>query len=162
MTCPDRENELPEWGCDERAAGRPCEVRGVTSHDGPKPSADECRRPVSAAELESLVAGPPPFAPQSADERLLRCVSSGYLTHGCSCEAQVPAEVVVAAWERERAERRGDRFFRFAWRGEAWLAYGLRNGRVRGVYCPEHRAEREERTSIGRLTGRQPARALAA
>ena len=30
--------------------------------------------------------------------------------------------------------------------GEVWAAYGLKNGLVRGVYCPEHTAEREQRT----------------
>ncbi len=38
---------------------------------------------------------------------------------------------------------RGDRFFRFAWRGGAWLAFGLSGGCVRGVYCPAHSAQRE-------------------
>ena len=36
-------------------------------------------------------------------------------------------------------------FFHFAWRGDVWLAYGLASGRVRGVYCPAHRSEREQR-----------------
>jgi hypothetical protein len=40
-----------------------------------------------------------------------------------------------------------DQFFRFMWRGAEWLAYGLRDGRVRGVYCPEHNAQRSERRS---------------
>jgi hypothetical protein len=82
--------------------------------------------------------------------RPLRCVSSGYLSDGCSCEASIPASVVTAAWAQElkRAGARGDRFFRFAWHGGVWLAYGLQDGRVRGVYCPSHSAERDERSSL--------------
>lgn len=81
-------------------------------------------------------------APDSA----LRCVSSGYLGDGCSCRARVPAAVASAAW-REELERGRlcEGFFHFAWRGDVWLAYGLASGRVRGVYCPEHRSEREQR-----------------
>jgi hypothetical protein len=83
--------------------------------------------------------------------RVLRCVASGYLSHGCSCDAAVPAEAVVAAWARERRSHRGDRFFSFRWNDETWLAFGLRNGLVRGVYCPEHRAQRFEHESLERL-----------
>jgi hypothetical protein len=59
---------------------------------------------------------------------------------------RIPARTVAAAWRRE-LEVGGARagFFHFDWRGEAWLAYGLPDGRVRGVYCPAHRAQREER-----------------
>lgn len=76
----------------------------------------------------------------------LRCVSSGYLGDGCSCRARVPAAVAGAAW-RDELERGPmcEGFFHFAWRGDVWLAYGLASGRVRGVYCPEHRCEREQR-----------------
>jgi hypothetical protein len=78
--------------------------------------------------------------------RLLRCVSSGYLSDGCSCSSRVPAAVVAAAWrsELERGRQR-DGFFHFAWRAGTWLAYGLPDGTVRGVYCPAHRAERVQR-----------------
>jgi hypothetical protein len=81
----------------------------------------------------------------AALDRPLRCVSSGYLTDGCSCRSSIPASVVTAAWggERERSGAHGDRFFHFPWRGDVWLAYGLKNGRVRGVYCPSHSAERD-------------------
>jgi hypothetical protein len=77
----------------------------------------------------------------------LRCVSSGYLANGCSCSASIPAEVVAAVWERElaRGGDRGDRFFRIAWQEDVWLAFGLQDGGVRGVYCPSHSAERDER-----------------
>jgi hypothetical protein len=85
-----------------------------------------------------------PTAPGNSHDELLRCVSSGYLADGCSCQATVPARVVSAAWARQlqRAPAREDQFFRFAWRDGQWLAYGLRDGRVRGVYCPEHSARR--------------------
>jgi hypothetical protein len=80
-------------------------------------------------------------------DETLRCVSSGYMSHGCSCLASVPAEVVAAAWAREQQERLGgDRLFHFAWRGEVWLAFGVLGGGVRGVYCPEHAAQRTERS----------------
>ncbi|MGD0455496.1 MAG: hypothetical protein ABSB69_18070 [Solirubrobacteraceae bacterium] len=79
---------------------------------------------------------------------MLRCVSSGYLADGCSCQTTVPASVASAAWAREleRAPAREDQFFSFLWRGGEWLSYGLRDGRVRGVYCPEHCARRAERS----------------
>jgi hypothetical protein len=82
-------------------------------------------------------------------DRLLRCVYSGYLSDGCSCRTAIPASVISAAWahELDSAPEREDGFFRFAWRGGEWLAYGLRDGCVRGVYCPEHSAERAERSS---------------
>jgi hypothetical protein len=78
--------------------------------------------------------------------RPLQCVSSGYLSGGCSCRSSIPGDVVAAAWrdELERGRLHGG-FFHFAWRGGVWLAYGLPDGWVRGVYCPAHRAEREER-----------------
>ncbi len=84
---------------------------------------------------------------EPGSSRPLRCVSSGYLDHGRSCTLSVPSDVAGGAWRREleRSRERADRFFRFAWRGEVWLAYGLGNGCVRGVYCPSHSAQRDER-----------------
>jgi hypothetical protein len=98
-----------------------------------------------------------------APARPLRCVSSGYLSDGCSCEASIPASVAIVAWrqELERAGARGDRFFRFASHGGVWLAYGLRDGRVRGVYCPSHSAERDVRSSLGEPLESSSARELA-
>jgi len=83
------------------------------------------------------------------EDRPLRCVSSGYMSGGCSCRAVIPAGVVLAAWAREleRAVIPADRFFHFAWHGETWLAYGLAGGQIRGVYCPTHCAERDARTA---------------
>jgi hypothetical protein len=84
---------------------------------------------------------------KSPSDPPLRCVSSGYMADGCSCRATIPAGAVTDAWARERRSgAHGDRFFHFTWGGEVWAAYGLKNGLVRGVYCPEHTAERERRT----------------
>jgi hypothetical protein len=90
------------------------------------------------------------IVPGSRSTRPLRCVSSGYLSHGSSCPATIPTGVVAAAWAREltRTGVREDRFFHFSWCGGVWRAYGLHNGRIRGVYCPEHSAERHERALV--------------
>jgi hypothetical protein len=76
----------------------------------------------------------------------LQCVWTRHLTNDHRCRARVPARRVAGAWRRELelgVVRAG--FFQFDWRGEEWLAYGLPDGEVRGVYCPTHRAEREQR-----------------
>jgi hypothetical protein len=78
-------------------------------------------------------------------DRSLRCVWSSYPTYDRCCPAQVPAAVVSAAWGRELEHGHHEGFFHFSWRGGAWLAYGLADGGVRGVYCSAHRAEREQR-----------------
>jgi len=80
-------------------------------------------------------------------DRLLQCVSSGYLSGGCACRSSIPRDVATAAWsaELQRGGADADRFFNFTWRDGMWLAYGLPDGTVRGVYCPAHRAEREQR-----------------
>jgi hypothetical protein len=36
-------------------------------------------------------------------------------------------------------------FFYFAWRSGVWLAFGVQDGGVRGVYCPTHCSERDSR-----------------
>jgi len=76
----------------------------------------------------------------------LQCVSSGYLSGGGSCPRTIPAAAVITAWARELEKASGERFFHFAWGGGEWLAYGLPDGLVRGVYCPDHSAERDERS----------------
>ncbi len=83
------------------------------------------------------------------EDRPMQCVSSGYLSGGCSCDATIPAGVVTAAWAREleRTGERDSRFFNFTWQGAVWLAFGLADGQIRGVYCPTHRAERDARTA---------------
>jgi hypothetical protein len=57
-------------------------------------------------------------------------------------------DVVLKAWqaELEASGEREDRFFHFIWQGGVWRAYGLKDGRVRGVYCPSHNSERAERS----------------
>lgn len=77
------------------------------------------------------------------DGELLRCVWSNHPDHTLDCRACVPSDVVATAWMRE-TEDHGTRegFFYFSWNGGRWLAYGFRDRRVRGVYCPTHCAER--------------------
>jgi hypothetical protein len=76
----------------------------------------------------------------------LQCVSSGYMSDGCSCPQAIPARVVASAWaaELERGAVESG-FFHVPWRGHVWLAFGMADGEIRGVYCPTHRAEREAR-----------------
>ena len=78
-------------------------------------------------------------------ERSLRCVSSGYLANRCSCSESIPYHVVTAAWTRALSRGQAEGFFRVAWQEQVWLAYGLSDGNVRGVYCPDHSAERTRR-----------------
>jgi len=79
----------------------------------------------------------------------LRCVWTGDPVSGCSCTSSIPEGVVTAAWrhELEQDDVLADRFFRFTWENDVWLAYGLVDGGIRGVHCPAHRAERQERTA---------------
>jgi hypothetical protein len=88
------------------------------------------------------------ITPEAGLDEPLRCVSSGYLADGRSCQATVPSSIASAAWahELQHTPAREDQFFRFIWRGGDWLGYGLRDGRVRGVYCPEHSARRAQRS----------------
>ena len=104
----------------------------------------EARRETNVIELADARS-----SEQEHDDRPLRCVSSGYLSGGCSCPATVPAGVARAAWASTlaQAERPGSGFFNFAWQGATWLAFGLADGRIRGVYCPTHRAQRDARSA---------------
>jgi hypothetical protein len=80
-------------------------------------------------------------------ESPLRCVWSDVLD-GCSCHSRIPEAVVEAAWQRE-LEASGDheaRFFHLIHDGGVWQAYGLGDGRVRGVYCPSHNSQRAARS----------------
>jgi len=77
----------------------------------------------------------------------LRCVWSGSVD-GCSCKSRINRDVVAQAWQRE-LDASGDteaRFFHFIWDGGVWMAYGLADGEVRGVYCPSHNNQRAERS----------------
>lgn len=78
-----------------------------------------------------------------ANGELLRCVWSNHPDHTQDCRACIPSEVVERAWRREvREYGTPEGFFYFSWNEGVWLAYGFRDGRVRGVYCPTHCAER--------------------
>ena len=114
------------------------------------------QRPTAAITIPEAVEGFDPLleglnprytiVPARRREQELRCMASGYLSHGCRCQVTIPETVVAEAWERERLFGNAeDRFFRIVWGDHVWLGYGLRDGSVRGVYCPGHRAEREER-----------------
>ena len=78
----------------------------------------------------------------------LKCVWSGFPNYDRSCRARIPASIVRKAWHREMQLKGGEEgFFYFSWRSGVWLAYGLRDGSVRGVYCPTHCSERDSRES---------------
>jgi hypothetical protein len=90
--------------------------------------------------------GPKRAVRAKLEELPLQCVWTRQPTNDHRCRARVPARRVAGAWRRE-LELGGVRagFFHFEWRGEQWLAYGLPDGEVRGVYCPMHRTQREQR-----------------
>ena len=76
-------------------------------------------------------------------EQPLRCVWTGYPSNGWSCHSRIPKHVVTDAWREElEGGEQADRFFHFVWHGGVWLAYGLKDGRVRGACCPTHGTER--------------------
>ncbi|HEY2632795.1 MAG TPA: hypothetical protein VGI26_10510 [Solirubrobacteraceae bacterium] len=79
-------------------------------------------------------------------EEPLRCVWSGFPHYDRSCRSRIPMSVVVKAWHREmQLKGTEEGFFYFSWRSGVWLAYGLADGGVRGVYCPTHCSERDSR-----------------
>jgi hypothetical protein len=112
----------------------------------------ECPTGDDAVPEVSALSDPasPDEGASDAQTESLPCVWSGGTANGCSCTSSIPEEVVTAAWRREleQVSERADRFFRFTWQNDVWLAYGLIDGRVRGVHCPPHRAEREERAFV--------------
>lgn len=76
----------------------------------------------------------------------MKCVWSGYPHYDRDCRSRIPASVVVKAWHREMGRNGAvEGFFNFTWRHGVWLAYGLSDGGVRGVYCPTHCSERDSR-----------------
>jgi hypothetical protein len=94
----------------------------------------------------------------AAPQPQLRCVASGYTSEGGSCHTHIPASVVIGAWARQRRRgTAGEGFFHFSWRGEIWLGYGLADGAVRGVYCPTHAAQRDERSARSSVAALPPA-----
>jgi hypothetical protein len=87
-----------------------------------------------------------PPEPPGASEEPMKCVWSGYPRFERDCRSRIPASVVVKAWHREsHAKDMTEGFFYFSWRSGVWLAYGLPDGRVGGVYCPTHCSERDAR-----------------
>jgi hypothetical protein len=87
-----------------------------------------------------------PIARGREEGPTLQCVSSGYMSGGCSCPEAIPAGVAASAWAAELERSGADSgFFQVQWRGHVWLAFGMADGEIRGVYCPTHRAEREAR-----------------
>ena len=78
----------------------------------------------------------------------LQCLSRGYFGEGDRCACNIPRPAVDRAWRAAlEGGAIGEGFFRFSWRGSQWLAYGHPDGHVRGVYCPEHAADRDQRAS---------------
>jgi hypothetical protein len=101
------------------------------------------QEPARPPEQPTLSVAPVP--PDSAGEPL-RCLWSGYPNYDRTCRSRIPVSVVVKAWRRD-AHLKGtvEGFFNFSWRSGVWLAYGLPDGKVRGVYCPTHCSERDAR-----------------
>ena len=84
-------------------------------------------------------------APVPAPEPL-KCVWSGYPHYDRDCRSRIPVSIVVKAWQREmQLGGAVEGFFNFEWRHGIWLAYGLSDGGVRGIYCPTHCSERDSR-----------------
>jgi len=103
-----------------------------------EPQKYDTSRPYGAARIVDIQ--------RTTVELPLRCVWTSHPHHEHGCGSRVPVRVVAEAWDRElMLGRMCAGFFHFAWHGQVWLAYGMPDGGVRGVYCPTHRAEREER-----------------
>jgi hypothetical protein len=95
-----------------------------------------------------------------AAEEPLRCVWSGYPDYERNCRSRIPASVVVKAWQREtQVKGVSEGFFYFSWRNGTWLAFGSRDGGVRGIYCPTHCSERDSREPQGEHS-HEPQRSL--
>ncbi|MGC2373585.1 MAG: hypothetical protein WA484_06900 [Solirubrobacteraceae bacterium] len=98
----------------------------------------EDRKPARLRSVEASPAGAP--------EEPLKCVWSGYPAYERDCRSRIPASVVIKAWQRDmQLKGTVEGFFNFPWRNGVWLAYGLEDGGVRGVYCPTHCSERDSR-----------------
>lgn len=88
--------------------------------------------------------------PSDAGDERMKCVWSGYPDYNRDCRSRIPASVVIKAWHREiQLKGTVEGFYYFSWRSGVWLAYGLRDGRVRGVYCPTHCVDRDSRETQG-------------
>ncbi|HYM44908.1 MAG TPA: hypothetical protein VES65_01940 [Solirubrobacteraceae bacterium] len=101
---------------------------------------------IAFPRVRAEVAGSRTLQAVPPDDRPVRCVWTRHLRDGRACLLHVPLSAMRVAWQRElELGREEGGFFHFAWHGEVWLGYGLPDGEVRGVYCPAHRAQREER-----------------
>jgi hypothetical protein len=97
-------------------------------------------------ELRPRLVHPAESEPSELAEEPMKCVWSGYPHYDRDCRSRIPASVVIRAWQREmQLKDTVEGFFYFSWRNGVWLAFGLRDGRVRGVYCPTHCSERDSR-----------------
>ena len=113
-----------------------------------------------------------------ASDSALRCVSSGYLSDGCSCRARVPAAVASAAWrdelERGTSVRRllplrlARRRVARVWAGDGARARRLLPGaslraraeaRIRSGACPRDLKQKQRRRSRARRSTRRDSRA---
>jgi hypothetical protein len=109
--------------------------------------------PIGAAQVPAT--SPSSGRPERADAHSssvqveLHCVWTGDPASDCSCASSIPEGVVTAAWrqELEQDDVLADRFFHITWQDDVWLAYGLVDGGIRGVHCPAHRAERQQRAA---------------
>ncbi len=111
----------------------------------PAPPADVAPH---ASEALAGVASPPEqvTSPSASAEDPMKCVWSGYPSYERTCRSRIPSSVVVKAWQRERQLKDiQEGFFYFSWRSGVWLAFGAKDGSVRGVYCPTHCSERDAR-----------------
>jgi hypothetical protein len=147
MSSEKNDMQLPEWG---RRVKEHRAMNGESAEITVGPAEMVRQRFGGRVGLTRLGSdGPASWSPSlgaSPAGHSLRCVWTRHLDDGRSCGLHVPLATVQVAWQRELVRgRAGGGFFHFAWRGEAWLAYGLPDGEVRGVYCPAHRAQREER-----------------
>jgi hypothetical protein len=101
-----------------------------------------------------LAEAPPP----KVAEEPMRCVWSGYPHYDRNCRSRIPPSVVAKAWQREM-QLKGtiEGFFYFSWRTGVWLGFGLKDGGVRGIYCPTHCSERDSREAQDDRQGDRPA-----
>jgi hypothetical protein len=126
------------------ATDRPANVAGT--------SAEDVQCPPDATERSTSIERPAGMAEarDGAAEEPMKCVWSGYPDYNRDCRSRIPASVVIKAWHREiQLKGTVEGFYYFTWRQGRWLAYGLRDGRVRGVYCPTHCTDRDLRGTLG-------------
>jgi hypothetical protein len=126
---------------------RPYVVRGRRPEPDPLGPSDDCPHICRGFPFAGVSSEKNDMDVPETGSQLLKCVWTSHPDHELCCATRIPAAVVDAAWKEElELNRRREGFFHFSWRSDVWLAYGLADGRVRGVYCPAHRAERDARS----------------